>query len=426
MEALLIVLVAGCGCMAAVRTGKGFWAKSRSVERHHQALDTLGDITRAEVPSSASSRPPEGHQAHVRIIPADASAPLPPARASWASNGAPRPSPLRRPSTRPQPPVATPEQTLPGRVPPEVLLPLDERATRPVPVARAQVFYFDDLGTKSAKPSSPPSIRPGATGALPTGAPVPLVANGQTRDSAGGDIALGDEPGARPGADAGNNGAHPGRGPDEAGTGPEGTLPAALPGATKAHGLATAPPGPRRPRAKPLAASALAVTAVCLALVAVALSLTGGNGARAAGHSRSRDTSKHTTTVPTRRSDRPRAKRPATTTTTKPPAPTTTRPPVATLVASGNGTDSYRLGPGHKSVTIQAGGACWVEVKGGGPSGPLLFVGTLQAGQHYSFDAPAWARLGDPPQVSVRSGANALKPPGLAEGSPLDLVFSVG
>lgn len=394
MEPLLIVFVVGCACVSALHMGRGFWARSRSVERHHQALDTLGDITQRPDLGPAPGFEPQallnGHQAHVRIIgPEGTSSPAPvlsPPRPSL-SPGARRPSPFRRPSrsapslasmdavaastalrgspnsrllrTGLQPPGLGPgdgggDHTLPGGTPPERPLPMDERSTRPVPVARAQVFYFDDMGVKPA-------------GAKPAGA----------------------EP-ARP-----------------------------------ATTTATATARRWRPRSWPKSAvaSGLAAAAVCVALVAAGLSLDNGKGARAAtrepatrAHSSSpkKATSKGGTHV---------AKK------AKKTAPAVSTPTVparaAALVSSSAGAATYHISSSMDSIVVSAHGPCWIEVKASTASGRVVYEGTLQAGGRYPVRGPAWIRLGDPPEVSVMVDGDRLGPPGAALGAPLNLQFTL-
>lgn len=90
MGPLLVILVSFCAFAATAGVGRGRWARSGSVERHQQALDTLADITQSAEVSRAEAReglnvPPAEHQAHVRLIgpagPIEATeAPLPPPR----------------------------------------------------------------------------------------------------------------------------------------------------------------------------------------------------------------------------------------------------------------------------------------------------------------------------------------------------------
>jgi len=103
MDPLLIVTVIGCALASVTYAARGFRARSRTVERHQQALGTLADITqRSEGPHGSLEEPI--HQAHVRVIgrsggqiaPTSEVA-LPPPRALSPPGGASA-SPFRRPS----------------------------------------------------------------------------------------------------------------------------------------------------------------------------------------------------------------------------------------------------------------------------------------------------------------------------------------
>ena len=102
MDPLLIVLVIGCALASVTYAARGFRVRSRTVERHQQALGTLADITqRPDGPPGWSEEPT--HQAHVRVIgpsgqvTSSTGTPLPPPRA-LSSPGSVNPSPFRRPS----------------------------------------------------------------------------------------------------------------------------------------------------------------------------------------------------------------------------------------------------------------------------------------------------------------------------------------
>lgn len=397
MEPLLIVLVVGCALVSAVHIGRGVWARSRSVERHHQALDTLADITQSSGPPSVAAgpvpQPVDGHQAHVRIIrPGEGLVParvLPPPRPSFAPRPS-RPSPFRKPSRAPGTwPSGTwaglegADRTLPGRAPPLPPLPVDERSTRPVPVAQAQVFFFDDLGVGRNRPAA------GAAGqAAPQ--PEPTVFNPDSVAEPGTGIML---------------------------------VPGTPAVGAPSPGVADAPALPRRPRLSPrsILASALAAAAVCVGLAAVGLTLNNGNGARAAtpgssAHKRG--------TVPQGPASGPR--RPLVTRTVPPTTTPTTVPVVADLISSSVGAATYHISSAKASIVVRAKGPCWLEVRADSPSGQVVYEGTLEAGQRSSVTGPAWLRLGDPPQVTVSVNGKRLGPPGAQQGAPLNLEFTLG
>ena len=210
MQTLLIVLLIGCALVAVVHIGRGMWARSRSVERHRQALHTLATFTTPLEATPGAHTETGDHQAHVRVIGSNGSsaagAPgtLPPPL-GVTRPGPERTSAFRRPSHLepslaaldavatstvrvagglprsrrggpPPPPVPRPDgddATLPG-IPP--VRAGDGPTTRPVPVVQPQVFYFDDV-----VPGSPPRPLPAPpAGAAPAPAAVPaaLVAPG--------------------------------------------------------------------------------------------------------------------------------------------------------------------------------------------------------------------------------------------------------
>ncbi|MGD0810268.1 MAG: hypothetical protein ABSA91_11240 [Acidimicrobiales bacterium] len=199
MDPLLIVLVIGGALASVTYAARGLRARSRTVERHQQALGTLADITQRPDGAHGWPEDPTDHQAHVRVIgPSGQISPnsgvvLPPPRA-LSSPGSGSASPFRRPS-RTAPSVAAMDavatsanlgrspdaqvlhsgsarptvRSLPGHEPAEATLPglppqpdpfsdnavaepgLSGEPTRPVPVVQPQVFQFDDLSPARPK-----------------------------------------------------------------------------------------------------------------------------------------------------------------------------------------------------------------------------------------------------------------------------------
>ena len=93
-----------------------------------------------------------------------------------------------------------------------------------------------------------------------------------------------------------------------------------------------------------------------------------------------------------------------------------TSPPrstISTTAVSDNGSLAiYTTGRDHFAVLMQATDApCWLQVRAG-PSGPMLFEGTLQPGEARPFDATRalWVRLGNLGHANV-----------LVDGTPLVL-----
>jgi hypothetical protein len=112
--------------------------------------------------------------------------------------------------------------------------------------------------------------------------------------------------------------------------------------------------------------------------------------------------------------------------------PVTTTPPVteasypAVLVSSSGGTATYQLSSPSASIVVTAKGRCWLEVRANSPLGQIVYEGILAAGQQSSVTGPAWLRVGDPPEVSVRVNGTRMPVPGAAQAVPLNLQFSLG
>ena len=402
MDTLLIVLVIGCALAAVAQVARGAWARSRSVERHRQALGTLADITqRSDGPHGAIDGPSE-HQAHVRVIGpsgqiSSPSGSLPAPRAS--SVGAANPSPFRRPS-RSAPSVAamdavatsanlgrspdtqvmrsgplqapvhlalggTDEATLPG-LPPQVgvrpgpdvqELGLSGEPTRPVPVAQPQMFQFDDMSTAGARSTA-------GGGSSPRLAKLRM----RTRKSVG----------------------------------------------RKSVGRQSA----QRRSAAGVVLAAAAVS-VAAAAVGVALDLRSSPGQTAHLQTASKQTPVTTTLPSAPRRNVPTTLPPVTTTLPLPSYP-------AVLVSSSAGTATYQLSSASASIVVSAKGRCWLEVRANSPLGQIVYEGILEAGQQSSVTGPAWLRVGDPPEVAVRVNGTRMPVPGAAVADPVNLQFSVG
>ena len=396
MDPLLIVLVIGCALASVTYAARGLRTRSRTVERHQQALGTLADITQGpDGPQGWSEEPT--HQAHVRVIgpsgqvTSSTGAALPPPRA-LSSPGSVSPSPFRRPS-RAAPSVAAMDavatsanlgrspgaqvlhsgparpmvRSLPGHEPAEVTLPglppqpglssesalaepgLSGEPTRPVPVVAPQVFQFDDL--------SPARRRSAKAG----GGPARLE---QLR-------------------------------------------------------LATRHFG-RRPSITGVVLTAAAV-AVAVAAVGIALDLRSTpSQSRSQLQAASQQAPATTVPTPTRKASPPTTLPVPTT----PPATVASYP--AVLVSSSGGTATYQLSSPSASIVVRAKGRCWLEVRANSPLGQIVYEGILDAGQQSSVTGPAWLRVGDPPEVAVRVNGQKMPVPGAGVAEPLNLQFSLG
>jgi hypothetical protein len=65
-------------------------------------------------------------------------------------------------------------------------------------------------------------------------------------------------------------------------------------------------------------------------------------------------------------------------------------------------------------------GPCWLLVRRGGASGPVMYEGTLQPGATIRFAARVWVRLGAPWNVAVHRGSHTVH--GLSATTPINLV----
>jgi hypothetical protein len=445
MATLLVALVIVCALGIAVQVGRGLMSRGRSVKMHRQALDTLADITQSSATTLGEGEHPETneHQAHVRLLgPAGETASrsrlegsaLPPPRALSPASRHNTQSPFRRParSTRageagaggrgglpdhvagrrargaagvpPIAPAITPPErpigeddvpgyepgyepgevtrAIPGLTPP----PPEDPATKPVPVIRPHVFYFDDLSPRTGPHQAHKSPKGGA---------------GRRAEPA-----------------------------EEATVAPAG---AGAP-ETAAAGGGAAPRGrQRRLAAQALVAAALALV-VAGGAVYVALNARSHLQSQAGGGRGTSPISKTSTLAPSSTAGRTPTTRPATsgptsravqTSTTA--APTTTLPrrkPVVLLSAIG-GTDTYQLTSKTASIVVTASGPCWVEVRAGSSAGQVVTEQTLQAGQAVKVTGPAWIRLGDPPYAKVSVDGSPTTVPGARYGVPLNLDFTI-
>jgi hypothetical protein len=389
---LLIAVVAGCVLVLVVHFGRQFWSRARVMERHQQALDTLGGITHR--PEGESLGDGRDHQAHVRVVgpraqsAADGSPILPPPRV-FTSLGPSRPSTFRRPSQAPPSAAEVEGVALSERTEPVPVTKL-VRSGPPRPPVRRPVGRHAGGVTAPAPASQEPTL----FGEPPT-RPVPVV---QPEVFYFDDFARRQEPGA---ANRGRRAKR--RHASQRDHGGEGAAP-------EAHALSGRSP-------KAAAARALSAAAVLVAAVAIGVSIakswpSSPKPPRLLGAS-------HETTS-----------QPALTTSTTAPAPVTTvptQPPKpAVLVSTAGGTATYELGSRSASIVVSAKGPCWLEVRVGSHAGQVVYEGTLDAGQRSSVTGPAWLRLGNPPNVSVAVNGTLMAVPGATKAVPINLVFTLG
>jgi len=151
---------------------------------------------------------------------------------------------------------------------------------------------------------------------------------------------------------------------------------------------------------------------VLLALLAAALSGGGGKGkgAKVAG-------SAAPTTAPRKSEGR---------------APARTVRPTTTLAATAldpattqTGGATYSVGRPQFSLALQTSDSCWIELRSG-QSGPVVFQGTLAAGDSKTFPAqgPIWLRVGNAAALAVRVDGTTVTMPH-EPGMVYNLLFQV-
>jgi len=374
MQTLLIVLLIGCALLTVVHIGRGVWARSRSVERHQQALHTLATFTAPLQGTPGAHAGTGDHQAHVRVI----------GRNSPAGAGAPSTLPPPREVTLPGP-VRTSPFRRPSHLDPSVAA-LDAVATSPVISARALPWV------RRGSPPPPPR---------------------QRRDGDGEDATL------------------PGMPPVRAGDGPlPGPCPSSSPRSFTSRTLspATRRDRSRRLRGGPAPAPGLPRRARCCRLPTGGQGPNGGRGGQrgpfpaVAGPAAPGDSGGLGSgggRGPRRRARPPRAPGPrrfayqlAAPAPRRPGAvyddlgagphhngrPTaSTVPPEPAVLVSANAARPPTSSPRHGLNSGQGHGPCWIEVKAGSPAGQVVVEETLSAGQRSSVTGPAWIRLGDRP-----------------------------
>jgi hypothetical protein len=71
-------------------------------------------------------------------------------------------------------------------------------------------------------------------------------------------------------------------------------------------------------------------------------------------------------------------------------------------------------------VIHAAGGQCWLQVRRGSATGPVLYEGMLEQGKMLSFAPKVWVRLGAPWNVAVHRGTHVVG--GLRATKPVNLL----
>lgn len=104
-------------------------------------------------------------------------------------------------------------------------------------------------------------------------------------------------------------------------------------------------------------------------------------------------------------------------------APSTTAVAVAattptTTVVRAPGTITYTL-TGSPSVTVAATSDSWIEVRTQ-MGAPIIWLGTLAAGQSKTYPAPVWIRTGNPAALTVTADGTPLAVP--TTSGPIDVI----
>jgi hypothetical protein len=438
MNVLLIFLLAAIALLALWQAGRRARAGRRTLEEHHRALDTLGQITGHQEQGAAAPvtlgrvRPAAGvatggdrperpggsvtapARPHVRVVAAATRAGRAPrwSRRLPAPPGTGRPS-SRRPAAVPcdsGPRLAQGEAEVdfaPGLSFPSPSLapvPPPARVPPPPPVgppSSPPPADSDDTRQLEVAPSPSPNSREGSRPLDgPVGGPVGAKSLGPEpvrRPLAGAPRAPAADPDALDELVVGSSGdappaAHPGEEP-------RGEMNQKRPDAPPGRGRHAAPRN-RPPRRRPVAAVAAVVTVLVVA---------GGAGAAVVLTSRSRS---HP--VPAAAS-----KAPAVTT-----APTTAPPPPPVqLVSSAPGAATYRAAT-RPVLTLSTTADCWVEARSGSAQGAVVYAGVISAGQSRPMAGPVWLLIGNPRGVTLTINGAPVHPPGLTAGGPFRLLVT--
>jgi hypothetical protein len=369
VSVVLVVLIGVVALILAARSARRAWSDRRSLEEHHKALGTLGEIAHHQDPSTPVSfdQPP---RFHVRVVSPDEVPPpsepprRPPVVKPWVvfepEAGAER-------AAGAEPPVAAP--------PPSAVAPPPSTAVqRPSTDGRPSTPAPDWTA-----PAPAPRLSFGHAGEDPeaiTWEPPPLV-------PASGPVPTPIKPPPTP--------------PEVAAALVAETVSA--PVAARRGGHARQPSGARR-----ALLAAVGAVAAAIVVVALALAMTGGSPDRRAGLAGSRAAPLTTSTLP--------------------PVASSPPPPAAVLVASDNQGATFSLSS-QVRIELVPSSNCWVQVRLGSATGSVVYEGLLRPGQPYPLPGtgPVWLRLGNPPGVSVVVNGTPLQAPLPSTSQPYNLEF---
>jgi hypothetical protein len=108
----------------------------------------------------------------------------------------------------------------------------------------------------------------------------------------------------------------------------------------------------------------------------------------------------------------------------QPPLTTPTTVAPVQLVQSDSQEATFSL-TSSASIELVSTQRCWVEVRSGSASGPVVFSTTLVGGQRQTLPSgqTLWIRLGFPPGVSIVINGTPLAVPLLSTPSPYNVKF---
>jgi hypothetical protein len=180
--------------------------------------------------------------------------------------------------------------------------------------------------------------------------------------------------------------------------------------ARRGTALGSAPDDPVEPRSSRVSGATVKVGAGVAGAAALGLALTFAIGSGDGGKSPS-----HRATTQTV----PRAA-------PQPSTPATTAPTPAVLATSSSPEAAvYTVHTGPVSLALTATNRCWVELRSGSPTGPMVFQGILTPGEQQTFSnlTGLWLRLGYPSGVTIQIDRTTITIP--SSSSPFDITVQL-
>jgi hypothetical protein len=168
-------------------------------------------------------------------------------------------------------------------------------------------------------------------------------------------------------------------------------------------------------RRRVLIGAGVAGVVVILAIAGVLVSQRGGGSAHSHGSSSKVAVSPAATVAPPKS---PAATAPPTTA----PQSTTTTAPLAPLTADAFSA-TYLVGTSPINVSVSGSAQSWVQIRSGGPTGPVTFQGVMTPGQSQNVTAPAWVRIGDPASTVITADGRPVGLPNPGSQQALTVTF---